>query len=419
MSNKFGPSALNSNLNNNSNTLNNNLGFTKNDLVNLIITGRVIDIILDKNHPEFSNLGEWTSIGTIEFIDTNTQAISSSPGTTKIYAKPLFSNQKNYPILNEIVYIISLPNQGVMNNGDSKQYYYFSPINIWNHPHHNAAPFFVDKNSSTETQNKKFEIISLGNPNKSSAKEKNINLGKGFKEYSNIHPLNYFLGDYLLEGRWGNSIRLGSTYNSDLNNWSSKGENGNPILIIRNGQPNNSSNEGWIPITEDINNDLSSIYVTSNQIIPIKASSKSYKSYSTPPISPDKFDSSQIIFNSNRLLFNSNKDHILFSSIKSVGINSVESINLDTKLFICDSPVIKLGNKDTTNPMLKGNETVKTFNTICDSLIKLATALSTLAEIFPSAPQAGVNIAASEVQVQINTLKGTLNQLKSKTNFLI
>ena len=418
MSNKFGPSALNNSLNNNSNTLSTNLGISKDNLENLLIVGRVIDIILDKNHTKFKELGEWVSLGTIEFIDTNTQSKTSSPGSSKLFAKPLFSNQKNYPILTEIVYIISLPNQGVMNNGNSKQYYYFNPINVWNHPHHNAVPFFVDVNNQG-TQNKKYQITSLGNPNKTLSTTKTINLGTGFKEYSNIHPLNYFLGDYIIEGRWGNSIRLGSTFKSDLNNWSKDGDNGNPITILRNGQPSDSSNEGWLPITENINKDLSSLYLTSNQIIPIKVSSNNYNSYSTKPTNPDKYNFSQVIISSERILFNSTKDHILLSSPKSINLNSVESVNIDTNNFITVAKSIKLGDKNTTNPMLKGNETVRVLNTICDSLIKLSTSISTLAEILPQVPQAGVNIAASEVQVQINTVKGTLNQLKSKTNFLI
>ena len=31
------------------------------------VTGRVLDIILDENHPDFSTQGEWNSIGTIQF----------------------------------------------------------------------------------------------------------------------------------------------------------------------------------------------------------------------------------------------------------------------------------------------------------------------------------------------------------------
>lgn len=419
MATKFGFSGLNSNLNNNTNTLSTNLGLAKDNLTNLIVVGRVIDIVLDDTHNKFKELGEWSSLGTIEFIDTQIQSPNTAPGSSQLYAKPLFSNIKNYPILNEIVYIIALPNQGVMENGASKVYYYFNSINVWNHPHHNAVPFFITTNSQN-TQNKNYQVTALGSTNKSQSSSTKINLGSGFVEYNNIHPLLSYLGDYIVEGRWGNSIRLGSTVKSTSNNWSSNGENGNPITIIRNGQSKDTSSEGYLPIVENINKDLSSIYLTSNQKIPLKSSSKTYTSYTTPPTDPSSYIDSQIILNSERVLINSTKDHILLSSPKSINLNSTDSVNIDSKnLFVLNSKTIKLGDKDTTNPMLKGNETVNTLNTICDQLIKLSNALSTLAEMLPSVPQVGVNIAASEAVAQINIVKGNLNDLKSKTNFLI
>lgn len=420
MATKFGFSGLNSNLNSNANTISTNLGLTKDGLTNLIIVGRVIDIILDDKNSKFKELGEWASIGTIEFIDTQIQSSTSSPNSSKLYAKPLFSNVKNYPIYNEIVYIISLPNQGVMENGASKIYYYFNSINVWNHPHHNAVPFFIETDSQN-TQNKNYQVTSLGSTNKSKSTATAVNLGPGFKEYSNIHPLNVYLGDYIIEGRWGNSIRIGSTVKSNTNNWSTNGDNGNPITILKNGQPKDSSPEGYIPITEDINKDLSSIYLTSNQKIPIKLAQANYTSYiNNVPTKPDQYIESQVILNANRLLFNSNKDHILFNSTLTVGFNSVKGFNFDTPTnFIVDAKVIKLGNKNTTNPMLKGNETVNALNIICDQLIKVSTALSALAEILPTVPQVAVNIAASEAVAQIGVVKGSLVNLKSKTNFLI
>ena len=169
--NKFGVSGLNQNLNSNSNTLSTNLGLNKENLENLILVGRVVDIILDQNHPQFKNTGEWSSLGTIEFINTNIQSSTSSPGSSKLFAKPLFPNLKNYPILNETVYILSLPDQGVMEDGASRKFYYLNPINVWNHPHHNAVPFFISK-ETTNTQNKTYEATSLGSVNKTKSEQK-------------------------------------------------------------------------------------------------------------------------------------------------------------------------------------------------------------------------------------------------------
>jgi len=75
----------------------------------------------------------------------------------------------------------------------------------------------------------------------------------------------------ILEGRFGNSIRFGSTNISNEisnpNGWSNLGNTGDPITIIRNGQSPNLDKKGWLPTTENISGDASSIYLTSNQRI--------------------------------------------------------------------------------------------------------------------------------------------------------
>jgi hypothetical protein len=420
---KFGFSGLNSSQNSSLNTLSTNVGLNKEYADNLIIVGRVIDIILDNNHDQFSKQGEWRSIGTIEIVDTKIQSSNNEPGSSLIFAKPLFSNIKQYPLKGEIVVILSLPSQEIMSGKPKSQLYYLNSINIWNSQHHNAVPFFT-QTDNINNQNKNYNVTSLGSTNKDTPSVQSFNLGTGVIERGNLHPLWSFPGDYIIEGRWSNSIRLGSTYKSSLNSWSNDGENGNPITIISNGQPKDAAPEGYIPISEDINKDLSSIYLTSNQKIPINPTQFLTKSYiNNIPDKPNQYIESQVILNANRILINSNKDHILLNSFLTIGFNSSKGFNFDTPTnFIVAAPVIKLGDKDTTNPMLRGNETVAALNTVCDQLIKISTALSTLAELIPTAPQAAVNIAASEAMAALTQLKGEINvpgNLKSKTNFLI
>jgi hypothetical protein len=55
-----------------------------------------------------------------------------------------------------------------------------------------------------------------------------------------------------------------------------EGDNNKPITIIRNGQREVDS---LLPVFEDINEDHSSIYLTSNQIIPIDVASKNLESF--------------------------------------------------------------------------------------------------------------------------------------------
>jgi hypothetical protein len=59
----------------------------------------------------------------------------------------------------------------------------------------------------------------------------------GFNENSLIESILPFEGDYILEGRFGNTLRFGSTnkINTGENFWSDSGKNGDPITILTNG----------------------------------------------------------------------------------------------------------------------------------------------------------------------------------------
>ena len=68
-------------------------------LSSLITPVRVKSIILNESHPRFKELGEWNGLGIIEF-DFVTKP-SDSKNQFPI-AKPLLSNIKNFPLINEI-----------------------------------------------------------------------------------------------------------------------------------------------------------------------------------------------------------------------------------------------------------------------------------------------------------------------------
>jgi len=210
---------------------------------------RITDIILDPSHEKFEDYGGYDSIGTIFYTELN----QSNPNTDST-ARPLFTFVKNYPLINELVLITSTKDK------DNKtSAYYFPILNIWNHPHQNALPYIENTQDTNYEQaiERKLEDGSTG-----------INLGRYFQERLDIKPLLPYEGDTIIEGRFGNSIRFGSTNISDKvgtpNGWSNIGELGDPITIIKNGQPK-LDNKGWVHNIEDISNDISSIYLTSNQ----------------------------------------------------------------------------------------------------------------------------------------------------------
>ena len=384
-----------------------------------VFVGRVKYCMLDnKTYPNvFKNFGEWSSIGGIFFQRVN----ASNPDkdfTTDNFALPLFPNNKVFPLENEIVYLIALPNNDVQSNVSSLSYYYFQPINLWNSNHHNAIPDPINDSSIPASQQRDYQQTSIGAVRKVTDGGTEIKLGNTFKEKINIKNIQPYEGDVVYEGRWGQSLRLGSTVtNSPIPNpWSRVGNNGDPLLILRTGQYADGK-DPWIPQVEDINKDISSIYATSTQNIPIQVSSKNYNSYKSAPTSPDKFSGEQIILNSGRLLFNTKTDSILFSSKKTINLNSVESINIDSPTFVANSKNIFLGDKNATEPVILGDTFLRDLKQLLTQLITLSTALqSPIGTPGPSAPNLIIAGPAQAMVTNANNMLNRINNYKSKVS---
>ena len=297
---KYGQEGSNDIVNNPNNSYQTNLGLRVN---NLITVGRVVDIILDSSHKDYPTYGE-AGIGLIKYqlID----AVPTEVGTLSAVAIPLFSNIKTYPLINEIVYMISLPTILTQEQFGANTLYYFPPINVFNNNYLNALPSALNPNTtSSPSEQKTYQEVDLGSNLIITNTTQSINLGKTFPIIDNIHPLKAFEGDVIYEGRFGHSTRYGSTVSGSSNNWSSTGSNGDPITIIRNGQGQVQTPFNWDRITEDINRDDSSIYLASTQNIPLNASSiNDYFSYPNgqQPITPNQYAGKQIILNSGRLV---------------------------------------------------------------------------------------------------------------------
>ena len=353
---------------------------------NAPFSGRVISVVLDSSHPRFEELGGWSALGAIEYNPTSTPIYKNNSYPV---AFPLNTNIKHFPLKNELVILQSSFSSGVdlfyselFIFGGQNKVYYNNTISIWNHPHHNGYSFKIY--DSAPSQDKSYEQVQDGSSNTISSEPVGIILGKTFKEKADIRPLVPFEGDIIYEGRWGNSIRFGSTVKDSniVNNWSNVGNDGDPITIIRNGQ-GYSESEGWIPLTEDINVDETSIYLTSNQQIPINIASSDYTSYDdkdVKPTLPSEYQGQQILLNSGRLVFNSKSDHILLSSAVSINLNAIKTINIDAgRKFTVFSERIFLGKEELAiEPLLYGNKTAEILRKLVRSLKPLIETLEKL-----------------------------------------
>ena len=418
MANKFGFSSVNQQVTQGSN---NQSSLTKQiEEVNLkVIYGRVTDIILEETHPKFPDFGQWSSIGTIFFEPVEAGSLKT---ITNGFAKPLLPNFKNFPVVNELVLLFLLPDQNILLETNSTSYYYINPINVWNRPTVNTYPNVNKIPQVQESQRKNYEAIEQGLTRKTSNEQVQILynsplIGGTFNSSSayleNIRPLLPFAGDVINEGRWGNSIRLGGTSRNLSNDWSSNGENGQPITIIRNGQPQNATEnvEGFIPITENINNDLSSIYLTSTQTIPLNTEITSFPSINNGiPSSITSYTGSQVILNSDRLVFNSKVDSIILNSQNSTAISSIKDIGLYSKKGNVNlvGGEIKLGDVNANQSLILGDNFLSEFKDLIERLENLCEALSTEPKLFISGP------AANSVKVTIMKMLNNFDNYKSK-----
>ena len=393
-----------------------------NGLKGQMVAARVTDIILDENHPKFKDVGEWNGIGAIiyEFVNQSGTTANLS------YALPYDSQQKTYPLVNEIVLLFSLPNQQMGVNTANQSYFYLKPLGIWNHPHHDAYPNLVKSNNPKQSQDYKATENGVVRQVTDGSTEIDLNSPinpsqNTFVEKSDIHPLMPYMGDSLMEGRYGQSIRFGSTAKSQSeikNNWSSTGNNGDPITILRNGQPTKVSDRGWIPITENISQDLSSVYLTSYQKIPFSIANENFVSYTTKPTLPAQYTNPQIILNSDRVILNAKNDSILISGQNSVGISSNGSVNIEsTSEMNLASKLVRLGGAKANQSVLKGDDTVEYLKILITELQNISEALKVIQD-WPSGapvPNPVILTTANSALKVFENVYNEIDSVKSKT----
>ena len=298
-------------------------------------------------------------------------------------AYPINPNLKNFPIQGEYVIVFNVP-KGTFKIGNNpvfdKELYFYQTLNIWNNPSFNAV------NNSKQA--------SIGN-----------NLNFNINKANNVFPLTSCVGDVMLEGRYGNSIRLGNTDRSVPNTWSQDGISGDPITIIRNGQ----SPQGLTGGIEDIKDDLASLYLTSYQkLSQLSLINENFKSYKTEPLTPASYQDPQVVLNSSRIILNAKKDDILISAQNSVGLSSNGTINIESTSddgTIIDGN-IKLGKKSADEPVLLGYQTTVLLKQLITEVRNISLALE-VNQVFPkgstSADGTNISVASSAVKT-CNTL---------------
>ena len=368
-------------------------------------------------------------------------------------AYPLNVNIVDYPIRGETVFIQKIYDK----------FYYTDRVNMFNNPNSavsigSSQKFNVGKNASSQ------KTLDTAESEIAENKEKinEVVLGNYFTPDLNIRQLVPNEGDTLIQGRFGNTIRLGSINNE-------------PTIKLRAGQISDYEkfDEGVnfksfldsspinTPLEENINLDASSMWMTTDETVSLTPATLEDANIYPTEVAPEVFDGKQIILNSGRLIFNSKEDGILgfsngpidFSTLNTFGVSAKQKLNLyspDIKIgrngeqgktknitltgqdvFIQNekgytaimSKGIELGVSDTQEPAVKGDtleeilsELMDVLSDLSSSVIKIATTPVIIVTPGTPTPQtyAGEAARAAGVLSTLATLSIKLNTMKSR-----
>ena len=350
--------------------------------------GRVVKISIDESTQILDPQGNTLPIGTIMYRDI---AAEKETSATEYPALPLFTNIKQFPLLNEVVILVQGPTSDIQTNVTNRDMYYTSVVNLWGSSHHNALP---EPNVDLSTI-----------------------LGKDVKELSDINPLYPYPGDVIIEGRQGQSMRLGGNM-SPQNKLVDTSNNAKPFILISNGQI--KTDNGIDYIVEDINKDPNSLYFLSDHKTTLTPANNKRDSYDVVPLSADRYIGNQVVINGGRLFFNAKEDSAFISAKESIGLNA-RTVNLDATDYFCvDSKKIYLGKKARTSsgnePVILGTQLQNWLETLLDTLENVGSAMSTAAAV-SGGPVTNLVTAGPELRAVARSLKAQIKQFQSKKVF--
>jgi len=383
----------------------------------LLTVGKVYGVITTASTPtekQFDRAGGFEGMGSVFFLDYNNAKNTVGNNTDPFLdscdiAKPLFPNFSYYPLLGELIYILDLPSpSSQLTLKGTTQKYYITSINIWGSPQVNDL-----------------------SPNLISP------LGKTFVENPLIRNLLNFEGDFILQGRKGNSIRFGTTTRSVLskNEWSAIGREGDPIMIISNYHKYSKDQDDYY--IEKINEEGASIYLTSTQSIPLKINVKDPINPFTIPMF-NFYTNPQVIINADRVVLNSKKDDVMIFAKSNIELSTTDIINLNAGEYIhlnvkeenpTQSTPLNLkpkiflgtsfGNKLPSEPLLLGNQTKKYLLDLLKVLDIFAIKLTAAASTPQGSPLADVQAAAAELNTNLSRFYVNIEKLSSKSTYTI
>lgn len=295
-----------------------------------------------------------------------------TPTADLIPCRPASNSIKQIPIIGEHVLIYKAINQYSSADVTAEKWYYFNPYPIQSGINSNKLP-----------------TISQASTGNVSQPDDVIEDTPGFEEKT-ISPIQPYQGDSIFEGRWGNSLRFGSTCHGGNYTISPPWEGsicGDPITILSNGRPNKPNKKFTV---ETPNSCDSALYLTSTQKIKSKwnlsgdiGRNPTFYDYAKP----------QLIGIADRIVFSAKKDKIW--------------LDAEDEIILSNKKAIRLGKDDAINPVIKGNDLVDLLRKLIGLLLGPR-----------SGPSGMVSTWDGKTAKDLSGLMGDLDKLKSTQVFI-
>ena len=260
--------------------------------------------------------------------ETSTETVLSD-------VQPISSNIKQIPLIGESVLVVKGYDNSTTRTNRTPQWYYFPSIGTISNTNHNYQSIPVNSSTFIEDANfLKTEIV----------------------------PKQPFRGDFLIEGRWGNSIRLGSSVKTNEDEytvaatWNSN-KDGDPIIILTNTKskpPTGKTIETYS--IENVESDDASLYLTSTQNVKRLKFGTKEKPNSLKTMLPNEseFKQSQFIGVADRIVLSAKTDLAVINSPRGIILNTTGEV--------------KIGNDSATSNLVHGDILYKILQQILNQL---------------------------------------------------
>lgn len=375
------------------------------------IIGRVTSVVLGEffddgktRNPDWKNDAD---LGKIDFEILYTGLNTNRANKVSKSAWPIFSFVKQYPLVNEIVYIVSGPTDGLNDNYKNQKLFYYPPFSLWNAVNHNAFP-----NMEQYSEFLQYYYQQPGYQGSATTEPAKLPLGTYFRENDKVKTIKPFEGDSILEARFGQSVRFGSSnlYRGDNDTWSvgtTVTDIGKPITIITNGQgrPSTKNLDTFSTTVEDVSRDDSSIYLTSGQILrTLNVSDIKSEKYEFP------YKGNQALVCSDRVMLYSKKENILLYSRQNVGISAIKNVTVNSDQSIVTSNKILLGDAFVTEAAMLGDTFTIQLTRMLENLKSAGNRLQGASTTNPGAAAQSIRIAGKEIENATNVMINYLNE---------